>query len=220
MYEPVEASPELEGEAEPLPEMAAESELEAVLFHPREAQVQIPREKAAANTPLPQAKELIKETPTADITTAPRTPFDKIPKQPELSPPPIAADRAEPRIARIQPVLPPPSQPTTGSVAANALVHRQPEPQMPATAFAHNTTRAQASVPPIPPLNPPPRRPRFDPLPAAPRGAAPERNVQVTIGRVEIRAVAGDAPQAKTRDRSPVMSLDEYLKSRVRGAAR
>jgi hypothetical protein len=45
---------------------------------------------------------------------------------------------------------------------------------------------------------------------------ASEPTVHVTIGRIDVRAVSAAAPVAgKERDRSPVMSLDEYLRTRT-----
>lgn len=41
--------------------------------------------------------------------------------------------------------------------------------------------------------------------------------IQVTIGRVEIRATVASTPTRKTPTQSPVMSLDEYLKQRNGG---
>lgn len=41
--------------------------------------------------------------------------------------------------------------------------------------------------------------------------------IQVTIGRVEIRAAIASAPARKTSARSPTMNLDEYLKQRNGG---
>jgi hypothetical protein len=53
------------------------------------------------------------------------------------------------------------------------------------------------------------------------RGASADPIVQVSIGRIEIHAVAGEAPTSrKGRASSPVMSLDEYLRSRAKGSAR
>ena len=43
-----------------------------------------------------------------------------------------------------------------------------------------------------------------------------EPSVQVTIGRIEVRASKESAGGAKPAGRSPVMSLDEYLRSRTR----
>jgi hypothetical protein len=46
-----------------------------------------------------------------------------------------------------------------------------------------------------------------------------EPTIQVTIGRVEVRAVVQPAGAAgKERSTSVVMSLDEYLRRRARGA--
>jgi hypothetical protein len=48
-------------------------------------------------------------------------------------------------------------------------------------------------------------------------GQAPvsdEPTIQVTIGRVEIRATVAPAPARKPVPRPPAMSLDEYLKRR------
>lgn len=61
-------------------------------------------------------------------------------------------------------------------------------------------------------------RPRVSPavtLPDADRAQGPDAPViQVTIGRVEIRATVEPTPARKPPARSPAMSLDEYLKQR------
>jgi hypothetical protein len=46
--------------------------------------------------------------------------------------------------------------------------------------------------------------------------ASDERNVQVTIGRIEVRATGTDKTQVRERAISPVMGLDEYLKRQAR----
>jgi hypothetical protein len=43
-----------------------------------------------------------------------------------------------------------------------------------------------------------------------------ERNVQVTIGRIEVRATGADRTAVRERSASPVMGLDEYLKRQAR----
>jgi len=44
-----------------------------------------------------------------------------------------------------------------------------------------------------------------------------EPTIHVTIGRIDVRAVAPTAPtHRRERDASPVMSLDEYLRTRAR----
>jgi hypothetical protein len=63
-------------------------------------------------------------------------------------------------------------------------------------------------------LLPPPRRPRFEAPHGEERAPSSEPTVHVTIGRIEVRAVADQVPRRKERPASPVMSLDEYLASR------
>lgn len=72
-------------------------------------------------------------------------------------------------------------------------------------------------------FDPMPGREIFEPFasPPAPQLAA-ERvadapTIQVTIGRVEIRATVASAPTRKTPAQAPVMSLDEYLRQRNGG---
>ena len=57
-----------------------------------------------------------------------------------------------------------------------------------------------------------------EPLFATPRAPESEPTIHVTIGRVEVRAVASPASDSGRRERtpSPVMSLDEYLRTRAR----
>jgi hypothetical protein len=43
-----------------------------------------------------------------------------------------------------------------------------------------------------------------------------ERNVHVTIGRIEVRATVGEKTQARERPASAVMGLDEYLRRQAR----
>lgn len=72
-------------------------------------------------------------------------------------------------------------------------------------------------------------RPLVRPVPegevTAQPGATPDiessaPTIQVTIGRVEVRAVSEPPPQQKERPRPPVMSLDEYLRLRANGGER
>lgn len=78
---------------------------------------------------------------------------------------------------------------------------------------------APSTVSPFSPASPDAHSQRYtSPSPSGQRGNqhaehAP-RTVQVTIGRVEIRATVATAPARKTAARSPAMSLDEYLKQR------
>lgn len=62
-------------------------------------------------------------------------------------------------------------------------------------------------------------RPHIEPAPAFPPEAKqkPASTIQVTIGRIEVRATSppGQPPQKK-RSASPVMSLEEYLRQRTK----
>ncbi len=56
-----------------------------------------------------------------------------------------------------------------------------------------------------------------------PEMKSPEPDIQVTIGRVEVRAVTAPPTSAHTHqqsDRPPAMSLDEYLRQQERGGGR
>ena len=57
--------------------------------------------------------------------------------------------------------------------------------------------------------------------PEAPARPEPAPTIQVTIGRIEVRATPPPAPPPqRQRSASPVMSLDEYLRQRARGGGR
>jgi hypothetical protein len=62
----------------------------------------------------------------------------------------------------------------------------------------------------------PKQRPQFEAAQSLPRVPASEPVVEVTIGRIEVRAVA-EAKGHKARANPAVMGLDEYLKTRGRG---
>jgi len=51
---------------------------------------------------------------------------------------------------------------------------------------------------------------------AVSRHASQERNVHVTIGRIEVRATAAEKTPVRERSASPVMGLDEYLRRQSR----
>jgi hypothetical protein len=52
------------------------------------------------------------------------------------------------------------------------------------------------------------------------RLASVERDVHVTIGRIEVRATSGEKTPVRNRHVSPVMGLDEYLRRQARGGGR
>lgn len=81
-------------------------------------------------------------------------------------------------------------------------------------------SRTADMIPRVGAASEPTKTPRFEfarhvPPPTA---APPEPTIQVTIGRIEVRAVSSQAPAKKERAESPVMSLNEYLRSRRGGA--
>ncbi|WP_269936625.1 hypothetical protein [Arthrobacter sp. HY1533] len=57
-------------------------------------------------------------------------------------------------------------------------------------------------------------QPRLEPLARREPARAPEQHIHVSIGRIEVRAVAAAAPQPPTAGRAGLMSLDEYLRDR------
>lgn len=57
-------------------------------------------------------------------------------------------------------------------------------------------------------------RPRLEPLARREAARAPEQHIHVSIGRIEVRAVAAPAPQTPARERAGLMGLDEYLRDR------
>jgi hypothetical protein len=60
------------------------------------------------------------------------------------------------------------------------------------------------------PMRPPARR-------VAPEAAAPTPTIQVTIGRIEVRATTPVRPTRTERSTPSVMSLDDYLRQRDGG---
>jgi len=88
----------------------------------------------------------------------------------------------------------------------------EPQPPRPSELAARRPPALGSPVPHG--LLPPPRRPRFERPHKEERAPSSEPTVHVTIGRVEVRAVADQVPRRKERPASPVMSLDEYLTSR------
>jgi hypothetical protein len=73
---------------------------------------------------------------------------------------------------------------------------------------------------PATPLSVRPRAAPSEPAPPRHAGPAPPGPaIHVTIGRIEVRATTpASAPRAKERPAPPVMTLDEYLRERVRQA--
>jgi hypothetical protein len=159
---------------------------------------------------------------------------------------PFAASRATDVAAEIADTAPPPAKPQRRNTqqppprdaeAPIAPPARAPFAAIPAAPVAAkreaSLTPASAvlssprETPALPRLSPAP--PPFAPLPVMtptqplrradpqvrPREAA-EPTIHVTIGRIDIQASGDTSAPRKSRETSPVMSLDDYLRSRAR----
>jgi hypothetical protein len=72
---------------------------------------------------------------------------------------------------------------------------------------------SESSIAPLTRLRPEPAQPiRSD--------SQPQPTVQVTIGRIEVRAVQSPQSPTRPRPKTPVLSLDEYLRQRSQGGTR
>jgi hypothetical protein len=119
----------------------------------------------------------------------------------------------------------PPRGPTSkqpaGSATAAALVERGPLARSDAGRSTDSHLPARATTAPAPTLVPPPApRFRFEPPAPRTRAVAADPIVEVSIGRIEVRAVVERGADRKASTTSPVMGLDEYLKARASGGAR
>jgi hypothetical protein len=109
---------------------------------------------------------------------------------------------------------------------------RSPEPSrlvstVPRAQVLRLESRGERSAPhavsrrPVLAAPPSPRRATDPLLTLRAEAASPERDVHVTIGRVEIRAIQERAPRQPERPAKPsAMSLDSYLRGRAREGAR
>jgi hypothetical protein len=135
-------------------------------------------------------------------------------RQEATAPPPV---RRTEIIERFVPARPRVEAAASSEPAARVVVDRRPEP-------AETHRRADARVPVMPsPLVPPkadsPAMPPSAPAEARPADRDDSPVVKVTIGRVEVRAVAPPAPVRERRaaPARPRMSLEEYLERRHGG---
>lgn len=110
-----------------------------------------------------------------------------------------------------------------GSTSSTVVVQTVPSLQRPLPAAPdHPVVAARIGAPPPPPAPPVPRVARAaEPRAiASPPSVPPETTIQVTIGRVDVRATAVSPEQRPAATTSPVMSLEEYLQSRAGRAGR
>jgi hypothetical protein len=169
-----------------------------------------PSEVEEPTTPPPRAPFVSArstDTATGLPDTAPRP--ANPPRRAALQSTPRDSEDAPPARAPFAPALIVPERPVTKHEIAP--VSAAP----PALRETVALPRLFPAPPPFAPLSPvtqPPRRPEMQ---ASPREAA-EPVIHVTIGRIDIQP-SGEAPAPrKTRETSPVMSLDDYLRSRAK----
>jgi hypothetical protein len=157
-----------------------------------------------------------------------RTIVERLERVHELQPPPI--DLATPMIAPAAvPPLPPSlphAQPAPSAAAASIerLIERTTEVVTPPPRPAAESQPVAPTLPLVTPL-----LPALPALPDQPRArvvevvrettAAPAApTIQVSIGRIEVRAQPAAQPSRSASPRSAVMSLDEYLRRREGGS--
>jgi len=188
----------------------------------RRAPVQSPP-RAASPISTPVETSLSPTAPAAD--SLPGRDGDKPPRQPPTSSAP-ARTPAVPSIGSVASVSPSPDQLPADQVAEPTPVSSSRAPVARGAAPPSTALQAESAFARRGEIAPPRQRDparevarasdaRHAPLPAAPL-AAP--SVQVSIGRVEVRAVYAPPPSpARARAPAPTMSLDDYLKQREKG---
>ncbi len=180
----------------------------------RRAPTSIPREAAAMGSGalLPVGAPARPASPTPEAT-APGALRPAAAAPPEARPPAVLDEDRRPRVEGL-PVAAPPPPPSGGSRAA--VPPRPPAPQ--------DRQRGEALIPAVttPLLRPrqenPPRW--GEPLrPRGPGGEPPAPIVRISIGRIEVRAVAPPgpaAPRPTPARKNTGLSLEEYLRPRGR----
>ena len=97
------------------------------------------------------------------------------------------------------------NQDITNQEINNSFTTLVPKPTAQPLPYVTNKTRA----------NRPAVKPPVEPEPAA---LPPETVINVAIGRIEVRATPASAPQKERRPAPKVMTLDDYVQQRSRGA--
>jgi hypothetical protein len=106
----------------------------------------------------------------------------------------------------------PPQTPVRQSLVAALQPDRNIGERLRQAATAGSPTRVAGKVLSAPPV-------RSDPVRISGARSNPsEPAIQVTIGRIEVRAAVQQPPASKERPASPVMRLDEYLRQKRGGA--
>lgn len=180
--------------------------------HPDTGEV---RDTKPAETPLENPAHV---TPSPLHRPVPESAPPRTPRRHTVSPEALATFTPavlprESRIASPRPSLaepPPATQPRPQTIP---LSHESPAARKPPSTPERALPERRAVA--IPTLSPPPaRRPRFEPAVTVAKAPPSEPSIHITIGRIEVRADAEPAVRSKPRVESPVMGLNEYLKTR------
>lgn len=171
-------------------------------------------EPVARPEPVPAALE---PTPPVPLTTPePSLPPARTLPLPEIGPQEPIRDRP----SRLRPVAVAEPDTVQSQSAADRQRAASPESAAPSPDQAP-TPRLSTAVVVRPQIAAIPIAEPARPTPFAPGSAAETTpTIQVTIGRVEVRAVPPPPAPQKTRPRPPVMTLDEYLRQRNQGGQR
>ena len=191
----------------------------------------------ASQAPLPVAQTSLAAAPAAPRVTTPTLEAiaarsRALPKQPEdrsRSAPPLRLSQDEPLVPHVSP------RPSGGELTRSRATSRPPggefapqrERPIQDNAKTASTRPVASEIVRAAPIAPPPIRPvasrgerarRDDPYQREPAPYA-EATVHVSIGRIEVRAAVAPARHERAKAASPVMSLEEYLRTRA-GRAR
>lgn len=232
-----EPAAELPPTAEP-PHVAG---AQAPVIWPAPAAASAPPPRPAVTEPQPPRAPAA-PLPVTSRASAERAPAPAAARRPDPQPSPPSAPRpaaasgplpapdlrSSPAASARAPDAPPRTTNTPLPVSAKPAPAAEPaRPWQQAAQAVVRTLAGDARVPRAAPVassgaiqSPPPatrRAMRAAARPAPPPAAPP---VQVTIGRIEVRAIAGTsatAPVRATRAAAPRLSLDDYLRSRSAG---
>jgi len=167
-----------------------------------------PRDRRAPDTfndaPAPPPIQSAGEATTTGMNPSEREPVN------------LAVDNRR-TVVRLQAAveLPVPAEQTVVKPVVSPLSHPERQP----AAIAGN----EPLTPAIQPRPVSPAQPRLNPVSQPAFGessnlrAAEAPTIQVTIGRIEVRATPPAAPVPKSRPASPTLSLDDYLRQRNEG---
>lgn len=187
-----------------------------------------PRDRTRPRSARPPEAGVEAEAPPQEEATARASQHDGRPTRPALPREPRAETvETVPPAARRTVVVPPAVDVSVASPLRAISSRRESvadpiAPQRQNPEAEHRRALPTAPQQPSPAQQPDMLRPRVAihdrPPPFSIKHApAAEPTIHVTIGRVEVRAVTPAAPSGrKARDASPVMSLDEYLRTRAR----